>query len=281
MSSNAEYFRVSQLPYSLFEGVSRYVPLLSTILFRISDSQFTVDKIDLIGSGTFISTGDIFGILTATHVVRQLKRSDSLGLVLAERGSLYSVEVQYLDIIEIGKYREPGEGPDIAFIKLPTSEVGKIKPYKTFLNIDNDREELLNCPPDHQDGFWLVCGAPGQFTNYEGQGIFSVGSICGIGGVQNEYEKDGYDYIESIVEYDRQMEQIDNIEIPESLGGMSGGGLWQVMVGISEEECIPLRYILYGVAFCQSKFEENRRILKCHGRKSIYKYAYEAIRKCS
>ena len=59
--------------------------------------------------------------------------------------------------------------------------------------------------------------------------------------------------------------------IPESFGGMSGGGLWHVV----PSESAPtgeFKLELEGVAFYQSAPTDGRRVIRCHGRQSIYRY---------
>ncbi len=58
--------------------------------------------------------------------------------------------------------------------------------------------------------------------------------------------------------------------IPRNFGGVSGGGLWKVLIyrSASPGEIDWLR-VLEGVAFHQSDLANGHRIIRCHGEQSI------------
>ena len=55
--------------------------------------------------------------------------------------------------------------------------------------------------------------------------------------------------------------------LAESLDGMSGCGLWQLL----EDKPNELETVLEGVAFYQLDVSEMGRMIRCHGRNSIYR----------
>lgn len=58
---------------------------------------------------------------------------------------------------------------------------------------------------------------------------------------------------------------------------MSGGGLWQVPIYKTEQGVWRHKTPwLSGVVFYQEETQANRGAVKCHGRHSVYKVAYDA-----
>ena len=63
-----------------------------------------------------------------------------------------------------------------------------------------------------------------------------------------------------------------------AFGGVSGGGLWQVIIAKNEAGKVILKeLILSGVAFYQTQNINNRRVIVCHGRRSVYKKVYDEV----
>ena len=97
--------------------------------------------------------------------------------------------------------------------------------------------------------------------------------MCGAGGVTKGYRKEDFDYLEFEVRYGGITEP------PESFGGFSGGGLWQVLLRrTATGELEVTERLLSGVTFYQFGCTNGRRLIKCHGRHSIYKQAIDHIR---
>ena len=86
----------------------------------------------------------------------------------------------------------------------------------------------------------------------------------GLGIVSKEYLKDGFDYLEFAVDSGTK-----HYEGPTSFKGFSGGGLWHILADKNP--------VLSGVAFWQSPLDGDKRIVKCHGRKSIYQRVIDAV----
>jgi hypothetical protein len=83
-----------------------------------------------------------------------------------------------------------------------------------------------------------------------------------------------FDYIKIPVYY--------NIEstMPNSFGGMSGGGIWQIEV--TEDQPSVMTYgelLLSGVVFYEDDLVNDCRNVIGHGRHSVYEIAYKSIMK--
>jgi hypothetical protein len=69
----------------------------------------------------------------------------------------------------------------------------------------------------------------------------------------------------------------NNSPMPHNIGGTSGAGLWQVLL-IENAGRIELREcLLSGVAFYQGEIVDNVSLVRCHGRKSIYRDIIEIV----
>lgn len=89
--------------------------------------------------------------------------------------------------------------------------------------------------------------------------------------IVREFSVEGYDYLDFEIDYSA------NYDGPESYKGFSGAGLWQIVVGREPNGTLKvLETLLSGVAFYQSPIQDGKRIIRCHGRQSIYRNAVEA-----
>jgi hypothetical protein len=98
----------------------------------------------------------------------------------------------------------------------------------------------------------------------------------GFGIVVAEEQRGNFDYISYEALYN------EFYEGPDRFGGVSGGGLWQVLVNLVHERPTAREFLLSGVAFYQTdKFsspEGIKRHIVCHGRKSVYGPLLERVR---
>lgn len=270
---------LSHLPMPLVERIANTLHSFTTVLVKLQHDRAGNAKPPLqIGSGTFVSIGNVYGILTAQHVAKELDSDCALGLALLKSEHIHIIEWQYLDIIHVASAAIPAEGPDLAFIVLPIPSVSAIRAVKSFYNLLADRERILSSLFALDWGIWFLCGAPGVNTAKESsalgyEGVFDFGGMCYAAGADREFEKEGYDYIELEVEYK------DGADLPSTFGGMSGGGLWQVPLRQNEGGALePSDLLLSGVIFYESPIENQRRFIRCHGRRSIYEQVYGAVK---
>ena len=272
MRKHNERISISELPNSLIDSVSDHIKQFSVVLLRITSDK-DAEGMQQIGSGTLIIINSLHSILTAEHVTAQLRNSDRLGLLSSFRGNphRYTFNQDNLGIHSIGRGKDDSIGPDIGLIVLPRINIGRLKAEKTFFNVDK-RIELFNKGFISTDrGFWFTFGFPGEFEQdlQPRRGFAAIKGyqgLCGISGIMKEYEDSGYDYLEMSIEYGN-----DNSDLPSSFGGVSGGGVWQVPLSKdSEGHLKPDEYILSGVIFYQTNLEANHRLIRCHGRKTVY-----------
>jgi hypothetical protein len=97
--------------------------------------------------------------------------------------------------------------------------------------------------------------------------------LCGASANPTESDDGTFDYLDIRIDYG------DRTDLPTSFGGMSGGGLWQVLCRKTSTGVIdPEDYILSGVTFFQIAIEGRVRSLRCHGRKTIHERVPEYVR---
>ncbi len=233
-----------------------------------------------IGSGTFVRVGDIHGILTAYHCAELLSGEYLLGLSVAPEGreQNFTINPNSLSIVPIAKPVSEEFGPDLAFIGIADwDKIATIKASKSFYDLMFDRALMLEQPPENDSSAWYVCGVPNVTflpTNSEAgfEHAFEFMELCGLGGIDRVFERNGYDYGEM------HFPASEGDVPPESFGGMSGGGLWQVPWPPSSgsAESIP-DMLLAGVIYYQGTTEEGLRFLRNHFRVSIYRHVVDAL----
>jgi len=186
--------------------------------------------------------------------------------------------LSHLGIYKIARGEQDETGPDIGLIVLPKQSIGALRSEKIFYNIDDRSQRFSGVYLERDLGFWFNCGLIGEtqreleprpglsnLRGYEG--------LCGASANPTESVDESFDYLEIRIDYGGRT------DLPRSFGGMSGGGLWQVLLRKDAGGSIePEEYVLSGVTFFQTDIEQSTRRLKCHGRKTIYEYVPKYVR---
>ena len=268
-----EKLHVSKVPEYVVDRACDQIAQFSVGLSRVTRKENKED-FRLIGTGTLVILKGSHSILTADHVVAEIRNTDQLSLLTSFTGALrrHVFDSSHLEIHRIARGQDDATGPDVAVIVLPQNQVGALKAEKTFYNIDKRRERFAETVLEKDRGFWFTSGVIGETEQTVGptRGFSSVKGymgLCGTAANPEESESGGYDYIEMQVDY-----SVPNPELPGSFGGCSGAGVWQVPMrknadGQLEDE----EYILSGVVFYQTAVESGIRRIKCHGRRTIYR----------
>jgi hypothetical protein len=268
-------FKANDIPDEVFETVRQHIDWYSTGLIRVRQSKSS-EEAALIGSGTFVTVGDIHGVLTAQHVTARLSNAFDLGLTLSPEEHKYVLKRETLSIIEVAKGLQDSEGPDLAVIVIPGNGLGAIKAKKSFYNISLKREKALESPLPFDMGIWAICGYPDEQTTEEPprlgfDSIKGFHGLCGFALFGKAFEKDDFDYLDFEVSCAKEK------SLPSSYGGASGGGVWQVELKLKDGKPTPQDPILSGVAFYQSDMQNDKRTIRCHGRQSVYKVAHDHV----
>jgi hypothetical protein len=244
------------------ESVGRDVGNFTVALFAISQPQ-GVDRLNLAGTGTLVTIRGRHYILTAAHVWEDvLRRAPVLGLTLRE-----NIDHRYLintsDVVPAGPAKPEAWnewGPDLVLLRLPPEHVGTIEAYRTFYNLNAARPSAVNANALETR---LLMGTPAelgiftqQHADIEINALFmELGAAAHVIG--------GFDYFDFDVD-------LSFSAIPRDFGGVSGGGLWSVLIYYSEQtRKVESLKTLEGVAFYQLPVKDNHRIIRCHGPQSI------------
>ena len=282
MKSKFESMKITDIPVDMIKEASKQICHYTVGIVKIQKTLSSEDTI-LTGSGTLVEIDGTFGILTAHHVIKELPSHGEIGLILSEQLHRYTLQPESVKKIKIARGPKASEGPDLALLIFQPTDLGQIKAIKSFHNLLLRRDRMINNPPENDMGIWFLCGFPDEGTIREAldrnfDTVMAFHGLCVAGGVEKEYISGSYDYLEFGIRYDK-----NRLQIPRCFKGVSGGGLWQVLLMRTTDGIIePKEIILSGVAFYQSPVVNNIRSIKCHGRKSIYKISYEFIKdKCS
>ena len=233
------------------------------------------------GSGTLVTAGGRHAILTADHVLEALPSSGEFGLVLpiARAEPLlnrYRLDAANVQRVRVAKASYDRNGPDLGLLVLGSPEVSKLGATKAFYNLNNRRDRMLSAPPAIELGGRFLVGMTAEWTSdlAPERGFTRVKAfrgLCGAGLLASERKTDTHDYLHFEAKYNELYEG------PQSYQGFSGGGLWQIRM--KEEDGKPKlsEVLLSGAAFYESEIVSDIRTIYCHGRRSVYEFAVNAL----
>jgi hypothetical protein len=235
----------------------------AVVLFAVSAPDGS-NKLKLAGSGTFVSDGTSYWILTAAHVWKDvLADAEKLGITLTtniDHSSLLDISALQANTFKpIGDWNE--WGPDLALIRVPPVVVGTIEAHKTFYYWRQEPPQFLDC--ESLECFYLL-GTPedlGVFTE-----VHADVEIRGFLALMVD-QKDFGDF--DFIDVDANVIQGGQMT---GFGGVSGGGLWRVRIFINPKTGLPdWAWRLEGTAFFQFPIQGTSAIIRCHGPNSISK----------
>jgi len=236
-------------------------------------------KASFAASGTFVEIASKKGILTVRHVIENiLAESQQFGLSVQQKRHHFAIRREEVYVIEMPKPDKDAKRPDLAFVLLlPQDKIESIQTHKYFLNLDKRREQILSEPLPTSSGFWILSGHPAAYSTSEELptqhiAVKDFPNKLGICGIEREYTEKDFDYIEAGVDHR------SGGGIPKYLGGLSGGGLWQVPVSqLKDGHTKAGEPTLLGVAFQQTGVNQGKSKVICYGRHSIYGVLYDLV----
>jgi hypothetical protein len=248
----------------LRQKIVRSLGSSTVALFALFDNDGK-ESLESAGTGTLVTVGDSYYILTAAHVWEErLKSAVKVGITLTDNRDHKNLTEVYAIVPAILKPDDSKWnkwGPDLAMLRIPPARVGGIKACQVF--------EYLNAPPKHLNvdclECWVAMGTPkelGSFTQNHAEVQIS-GRFLILPAALKYHHRGAYDY------YDFQMDTTSP-GMPKSFGGFSGGGLWRVMVYFSRETGkVDWAQRLKGVTFYEFPIKNGYRVLRSHGPESI------------
>ncbi len=268
---------ISDIPKSILSRASQELwhYTIGFLRLGVTGRQQTAE---LLGSGVLVTAKNQPAILTAHHVLKELPKSGRLGLVLSDKEEKTNIDVNGISYVEMDRGQVDADGPDIGFVRLSGAVASSIGAKKSFYNLDKHKEALLKNPPRDHVGFWDANGFIEQLTMVDTktnpkQTVKAFCQFGALGGVVDYKERGKYDYCKFPIIDIRANQK------PDNFGGVSGGGLWQIVLGETDGGEIKVKEsLLRGLVYYQDPFDEQgRSALRCHAHKSIYEHAYRAI----
>jgi|KBSSwiStaDraftv2_1062776.scaffolds.fasta_scaffold723440_1 hypothetical protein len=242
--------------------------------FTIGFLRFATDKLganaESAGSGTLVKVGSIFGVLTAAHVISELTRHSSVGIVVfGGEGKLQKQEIDMKETEAVIFYKPENKerGPDIAFLRLPEVNASNLRATHLFLDLEELRARSDSDPPFLD---WMV-GVVGEWTT-ELEPITPPGgltsplrrkrfqALLGVGKSVGHRTENGFDLFDFAPNVPRP---------PSTYGGVSGGAIWHLYIeqlGENDYAVRGKRFI--GVPFYELYDDKNALYLVCHGPQS-------------
>lgn len=252
-------------------GLSQYCVAIYAFYPQGQNSPFR-----LIGTGTLVQVEGIYGILTAGHVWNQLDGSAEIGLTLTEYSSCFKIKYEHIYVVEKLLWNSEDEewGPDLALIKLPPLHVSTIKARKSFLNLTKQHDEVdLNESTEKK--CWVAIGLVGEFSYATPSPDLNRTDVNArifgfLSKIEVTHQNKGYDYFDLSVKTTLP-------GVPSTFGGVSGGGLWKVLLVKRKSGVVTWdeKPYLRGVAFWESPIMEGSRVIRCHGPRSIFEKAWK------
>ncbi len=238
-----------------------------------------------VGSGTFVNTSGLDGILTAHHVAMEIIRPKvRFRLVIASYAHKLTVSAEQFEHVVIGDSTgntRRQSGPDLSFLRIrDVLLVGTIKVHKSFIHLDGKDFSFFRRYPKRRMA-WFVAGTPYEFAQALGihgappEPLTKLSNFIGHADYSSISERNGFDYIKVKVPAAEH-------DFPSHYGGVSGGGIWMVPLSIGDSEDLnSIQYeapFLGGVVFYQSPLRKKERVLTGHGPSSIYARCTQFIR---
>lgn len=276
MTPQTEEIPRSQVGHDVIKRIGRHLVNFSIGFVKLEQTPQGKTAF-LAGSGTLVKAGDTYAMLTADHVVAELPKKGPLGLVMFGYRADFTVEARTLKFVKIARGPVDRDGPDIGAVILSPEITGSLAAKKSFLDLNMHRDCMLLSPPGIiDDGIWMLLGFVAERTTEEaGSGGYDIlmkfAEFALAGDVNPPFVRDRHEYFDLVVAF-------SDPSVPRDFKGMSGGGLWQVsLTRDATGQLTHKQAFLSGIAFYQEPVAENRSLVRCHGRQSIYDVAYAKL----
>ena len=167
--------------------------------------------------------------------------------------------------------------PDLGFLKLPQNSVEALNASAVFYNLDKRREDVLAGKEPAPNFASAAIGVVAERTielpiDNARERLLRFAGFFADGELFELPDTKGFDYV--------QLTPLNRTEfpMPESFGGMSGGGLWKVYFEMVDDQPKVIDKRLAGVPFFQRREGESPPAILCHGAKSIHGRLFDDVR---
>jgi len=237
--------------------------------------SFAVDKRPS-GSGTLVTIGQKYGVLTAAHVVTDILQPEAreVTIIFMNQSHRFRVGKDFLVPRSIGPV---DEGPDLAFVEiLDATKLGTLKGKKSFIPLSPHYSGAYDFLEPKISTVCCLFGTPAEFDIVEENNAAAPWFItrtffAARAQVVSSFSRGEFDYM--------KMGVIAGSDgFPRRYAGMSGGGVWHIPLFKSETGEYSYQHPeLIGVAFWESDFTERGCTITCHGPQSLKKVGVDWI----
>jgi hypothetical protein len=228
------------------------------------------------GTGTFVRIGNIHGILTCAHVLDAIKEQRRVDLaIFPVRAMSNFISLNVMNHCSGVKFGPScsADGPDLAFLRIPTAFVENISHLVTIRNMELGREHAFADTEPSQKSMTVVSGVIDEWSQVtqsteggQSNRQFCVKGLISIGRIEEAARREQFDYFRFRPTPD------EDFPVPSSYAGTSGGGLWRYYP--DPDDGSEVAYRLIGVAFYET---EDGQII-CHAQGSLYVTLFDAVR---
>ena len=128
------------------EQISKETALYSVGFVTVS-FKGTVEEAVCAGSGTLVTVGSQFGILTAAHVIEALPKDGEVGLVVGiedpAKFQRQTIRMEHTDSVMMRGRKSSQAGPDLGFLRLPEETIGWLRARGSFTTSSGGRKTCL------------------------------------------------------------------------------------------------------------------------------------------
>ena len=231
------------------------------------------------GSGTLVQVNGDKCILTAAHVVEDLRaHKGSIGIVrfLPNPKTLQTLKLnfEYVRINSLGEAPFGAPGPDLALLTLPPDTAAALEATNSFYNFASRSAAAIPKGPH----FECIAGVVHERTRDVAEPAIKNAkakmfeSSFEPGTTRALDDEGGYDLLEFKPQVD------EGYTPPDSYEGVSGAALWCVYCDDASEPKEVRDLWLHGVAFWESDQHDGARTITCHGPRSVYGLARRPFR---
>jgi hypothetical protein len=240
----------------LAEKIGRDIGSYTVALLSVTGSGEN-EVLKFCGSGSLVTVGVSAYVLTAGHVWEKFENAVGIGLTLEREDVDHRFFIAVKSVMAFGPKEIPSWGPwgpDMRLLRIPPEYADMLKKVKQFYTLTADIPE-----PPNVDSLeaWLLIGFPSeQSTRTPKHASLTLNAIFAT--IRSSYTHSGLDYVD--LDMDPTFPGI-----PEWFFGVSGGGLWSVVIYGSDDN--ELRWILTLVGM--ACWQPEKTLVRCLGAKSI------------
>lgn len=201
--------------------------------FLILKVDGMIETAEPAGTGTFVKLHKTHGILTAAHVIDALGSTGTVGLVrfpsITPVLQNCRLNLEHTERLKTWNGID-GEAPDIAFLKIPDVDAGNLEAKgAVFYNLGLARKFEVSNPGHKMSKCYAVVGVIGEWTEQAttsptGHKKIDVNGLFGNAKKPREFKEKNADLVEV------EIDHAEGPKVPQSYGGVSGGGLWELYV---------------------------------------------------